>query len=333
LQMRFDICPKLRKPEATFAVYVPVGPSSLESGRVRDLLESLACYEPAVSIVVLIDHGPSPRDFSHLIATSVLPIKVLRHCSQTDRGTWLGAGCVTNLVAIDYISSRQTVEFILKLDTDALVIGPFSQKVASAFYTNPNWGIAGTLGESSNRALRTFKFDAETKALLDAMLDIGRRVMVDSELLDNWDIAWWNLFTESQKEHFVRVSDEIQNALSLAYTGQHCQGGAYAVSRAFIARIRAAGLLDNPTRWLYVPIGEDRMMGVTCAGLGLALGDFSADGEPFGVQNIGLPYETRELTSRGYSIVHSLRNNLFADEQELRRYFRQLRGHRTDASR
>jgi hypothetical protein len=307
------------------AVYIPVGPSPLDLIRVVDLIDSLVVYEPCVKLIALVDHGPKARDFSQIIASHRIPITVLRHHAQIDNGTWLGAGCVTNFVALAFITSQLTVDFVLKLDTDALIIDSFADQISQAFRNNEDWGMAGSVGETCNKALRTRRFDDEALRSVERALVMAGRIQSNPASLQNADIVTWNLFTEAQRQAFQSVCDDFGKALQHGYRGAHCQGGAYAISWALTQRLRTEGFLDEPLRWLYIPMGEDRVMGVCCAALQMTLGDLSCTGEPFGVQNKGLPYIPEELIQRGNSIVHSLRNNPFANEETLRSFFRQRR--------
>lgn len=306
------------------AAYIPVGPSHLDLVRLQDLMESLVTYEPGLKVIVIVDHGPSERDFGDVIASTPLSTVVLRHAPQTDRGTWFGAGCVTNLVALNYLSSYD-LDFILKLDTDALVIASVRETLTEAFRLHPQWGIAGTYGNSSNKAIRTTQYDQLTKRLVEQMIAMAKRLRADPLQLDNNDIVSWNLFTSEQRETFASVCDELSCAFDHGYSGRHCQGGAYAISAAFVRELKIRGWLDNPLRWLYIPFGEDRMMGAYCSAVGMETGDFAAAGEVFGVQDSGLPYIPEELVHRGNSIIHSLRNNRFASEAEIRAFFKSRR--------
>lgn len=309
----------------SFAAYIPVGPSSLDLERVVDLLDSVYAYEPGVRLIVLIDHGPAARDFGRIIGRySPSLVHAIRHSSQSHHGTWKGAGCVTNLVAIDHILSSLEVDFVIKLDTDALVISAFSEKLDNVFSRNPNIGIAGTLGNSCNREMRTYKFNAVAKHLFQEAFNVADRLRVAREGLDNTDIVRWNLFENEQRIDFTAVCAELRSILP-NFDGEHCQGGSYAVSKIFMSRMKSKGRLSNPKRWLYIPIDEDKMMGAYCVSLGLLLADFSGQNQPFGVQAVGLPYTLEKLVERNYSIIHSLRNDNDLSETRIRECFQERR--------
>ena len=53
--------------------------------------------------------------------------------------------------------------------------------------------------------------------------------------------------------------------------------------------------------------------------------NFVADGEVFGVRYKGLPYEPVILVERGYSVIHSVKNDSRMTEEEIREFFRARR--------
>lgn len=310
----------------SFAIYIPVGPSSLDIYRLNDLLSSIRAHEPSVDGIILVDHGATERNFSPVITRFPdLRLEIIKPCFQHDHGTWRGAGCVANLASLKVIIDGMNPDFVLKLDTDALVIGPFGEQLSTILVNNDSLGIVGTLGTSCNMEKRTYAFDTVSKRRFDAAFDVSRRLRNGWQCLDNKDMARWNIFGPRQAAAFRSVCDELQGTLPPDFSGQHCQGGAYGISKEFILRMTNKGYLNDALRWLYIPIDEDKMMGAYCSSVGLALGDLSRSGEPFGVQNVGLAYGPREMLDRGYKIIHSVRNDAAMSENDLRRFFKTAR--------
>jgi hypothetical protein len=304
-----------------FGVYIPVGPSDRDVRRVADLIDSILTYEPAVHEILLIDHGAAPRTFLNVIHKyPSTQINVLKFCVQTDHGSWLGAGCVANLVAIKHLMLHSDLDFILKLDTDALVIAPFCDMLVDRFTGERDAGIAGTRGNSCNRSARSYEYDVVSKRRFDNAVEVAKRVRHDPRELDNIHIVSWNLFSTEHRDDFMSVCDDISEAMFKGFGGEHCQGGAYAISRKFVTLAHARGLFDHPMKWLYVPINEDRMMGMYCRLLGLSLDDYSERNQVFGVQNRDLAYAPEVLIGNGYCIIHSLRAE-DGSEARRRQYF------------
>src|SRR5205814_225286 len=83
-------------------------------------------------------------------------------------------------------------------------------------------------------------------------------------------------------------------------------GGAYAVSRELLVRMRSAHYLDNPSLWLPVDCPEDVMVGIYTRAVGLGFRSFVGDGEVFGVRHRGLPDTPPRLIERSFSVIHSI---------------------------
>ena len=309
-----------------FATYIPVGPTACDMFRAIDLINSLLYFEPEVRAIVVIDHGVPSFDGCEFIKQfHHAPIQIVRHNWHTSFGTWLGTGMVTNLVALGRIFSRIDVDVVIKLDTDALVIGPFYKKLMMLIGSDSRVGICGTLHASCNEAMRTDRFDAETLKQCAEAAYIEEKMRL-GKMLENYEIVRWNLFNAAQRSDFQGIAKELEVARGNGFDGSHCQGGAYAITAAFIEQVHRMGYADNPLRFLYFPVGEDRMMGAYCAALGLQLKDMSGIGEVFGVQSSRLPFAPDELVQRNYSIIHSVRGNQSHSEDDIRGFFAARRG-------
>jgi hypothetical protein len=86
-----------------------------------------------------------------------------------------------------------------------------------------------------------------------------------------------------------------------------------------------AGMLDDPARWLNTRFGDDIMLGVQARALGLDLVGLVADGDPFGLRHIGLADRPARLVERGFSFIHSVKNDPEMPEDEIRRFFAERR--------
>src|SRR5713101_530924 len=113
-----------------FAALIPVGPGALESTRTVDLLDSLFTYEPAAKAVIIDDtHGSGLAAQLQSALTSA--VTIIRHPRAMPTDSSLGPLCAGVLFGIEYIYNSAPVDFIVKLDTDALVIGSFSDKLGT----------------------------------------------------------------------------------------------------------------------------------------------------------------------------------------------------------
>jgi hypothetical protein len=308
--------------KCSFAVYVPIGPSKLDLVRLSDLLTSLLKFEPNVETIILADHGPTSRDFTPFIRQCPREkIHIIRPCRQFHSGTWLGAACAANLIALRLLQDKLEIGYLLKMDTDSLIIAPFSESLAGFFEVHPRAGLVGALGSSCNRSNRSFEWDAVALTQLRSATLLARRLGDSSLALDNKQILSNGLFTHRQVDNFRFVMGSFEKLLNSNYDGSHCQGGAYAVGRELISRLNSLKISRDPSRWLYLRLPEDRMMALCCAACGLEILDFSLDGQSFGVQAQGLAYPPRELLDRGYQIIHSVRSDTLISEANIRSFF------------
>jgi hypothetical protein len=119
------------------------------------------------------------------------------------------------------------------------------------------------------------------------------------------------------------VRNEIRAALAAGYLpGRHCLGGSYVTSAQMISAMAQAGMFDAPLRWLHTRIGDDVMMAVRAAALGFSLNELH---RVFGMMHVGLPDSPQRLHERGFSIIHSVRNDPRWNEADIRAYFRAVR--------
>lgn len=264
-----------------FSVIVPVGPTPTELHRLSALLESLRRHErPSDIQLILIDDALSARlgadDAPGWGSTQIVRTPVWKR-RPPDPHRAMIAGTVCGLRA-----ASPEAQFVLKLDTDALVIDAFSEQLGEAFAGDPRVGILGSYDRTCTGSRRDWSVWAPTlrRATRRWSLRSPRKVTAVRKLLDS---AW--------------AGGEYQ-------LGAHCLGGAYAVSPA-LARRRDLLRWDP---WTRTGVSEDVMMGVLCAAAGLRMRSMTAAGEPFGLAHVGLPGSPEWLLARGHSIVHAVKD-------------------------
>jgi dTDP-4-amino-4,6-dideoxygalactose transaminase len=308
-----------------FAVVIPIGPTAIEVERAVHLLAGLLSWEPSVAWCVLVEDFPHPLGLSELKG---LPGRDrIVELLNPRRGLGFGGTggvCAGVLTAFSWIHSHTDAGFVLKIDTDALVIGPFANAVASRFARMPDVGIAGAIGNSCNPAVRPMQDLSEEPDLLKfrRLLPTARAAGLTDQhtpiVLPEVGEISLPLLTS-----FDAIRPHVEEAVRYGYrTSEYCQGGAYAVSRPMIDRMAAAGYLAHPEAWVHLPVGEDMAMAMYAHAVGLRLDDFSRPGEPFGIQYKALPYTLDELVSYGYGLIHSVRNDARYAEQDIRAFFR-----------
>jgi hypothetical protein len=282
-----------------FAVIVPIGPGTAELRRFNDLLDSLWTYEPGARLCIAIRSSPcrGRAELRHLGKCRFVNL----HVPWRDQGEpLLGRLSASLLLGYRLIHSAGPFEFVLRLDTDALVIAPFRRSVRRFLDSHPETGMLGTLGHTCRRESPYYGCEKTTIS---------------------------DVFTALENSpSSVRIRQHACLAVEHGYAGkEYCQGGAYVLPFRTLNRMRAAGCLDCPEDWLPLAVPEDVMIGMYTRAVGLRSMDCSLSGQLFGNHFSGLAYSPQELVRRGHSIIHSVKRDPNFSEGLIRRYFRKRR--------
>jgi hypothetical protein len=289
-----------------FVVAIPVGAGRVEADRVADLLAALRAHEPLVERVVVVDDEPGR---AHDGAT-VVPNP------RAGRGIGiLGGTCAATLTALRWVQHNAPGATCVRVDTDALVIGPFARSLEEALARHPRAGVFGSCDKTCNGDPRD-------------VAAWGRAVLKHRPPV-------WVWRRPPRRRHDIQlavggrlgaVRRELRAALRNGYRpGEHCIAAACAVTAPMITAMAGAGMLDDSLRWLNTRIGDDIMLGIHARALGLDLVGLVGPGEPFGLRYIGLADTPQRLLDRGFSFIHSLKNDPRLEEAEIRRFFAERR--------
>jgi hypothetical protein len=287
-----------------FAVIVPIGPGETELRRFKELMESLWTYEPKANLCVAIDGSAESRELP--LSQSWLGCRFFTlHAPFGDQGEPLmGRLSASILLALRMVHQAGAFEFVVRLDTDALIIGSFRAAVRSFIELHPEAGMLGTLGCTCRREAPYY--GCESTSISDVV------VALDAAPAGSPSIA--------------RIREHSRLAVENGYAGkEYCQGGAYVLPFHTLVRMSSAGCLDFPEDWLPLEVPEDVMMGMYTRTVGLRSLDFSLPGQPFGNHFRGLAYSPRELVRRGHALIHSTKGDVEHSETEIRSYFRARR--------
>jgi hypothetical protein len=284
-----------------FSVIILVGPSDTDERRLGYLLESLCHHErPSDIEVILIDDAPSPRlsPGSHC-GTAWAAAEIIRTPIWTGRQKPKPTNAMMVGTMSGVSAASPDAEFVLKLDTDALVIGRFSDQLEEAFAADASLGIVGSYDRTCTGSTRDWTV-------------WGPRLLRTRRL---WSRRSPRKVARTRRLlAAARVNSDYQ-------LGAHCLGGAYAISPALARRHD----LLHWEPWYGTLISEDVVMGVLCAAAGLRMRSLTAAGEPFGLAHRGLPGSPEWLLARGHSIVHSVKSPDPELEADMRRAFRESR--------
>jgi hypothetical protein len=207
-------------------------------------------------------------------------------------------------------------DLVVKLDTDALVIAPFVDRVA-AVLEDPAVGMAGTFSRHCDGSPR----DPDRWPFR-----VRRRRFPVRPFREGGDASGRLQIRHTLWGDPAILRRRIARARRCGYGyGDHCLGGAYAVPGRFLDRMADRGWFDDWPAWVPLDIGEDVCIGVYVGAVGLRCLDANQRGEPFGVEYRDLPLPPPELVDAGYAVVHSIKDQDGWTEPEIRAYFQQRR--------
>jgi hypothetical protein len=303
---------------APFAILIPVGPGEKEIERLRDFFDALFFFEPSVACILFVDDvRPARRLEREFTFPAGCRVETIANPRKGRGNGWSGGLAAGVLAGFQWITANTAVEFALKMDTDALVIAPFADKIAQAFRDRPEVSMLGSFSGNPNR-----RYDLpEDYSTAPAMIKLQKPVTVWRRTCDPWPRVQCGLFKRDRLRGAL-----IRRAVTNGYRlGAHCQGGAYAVHMPALRRLQETGVFDEPLLWIWTPCSEDIAMTVSVYACGGAAGDLNGKDEPFGVQSQGLPAEPRNLVERGFSIIHSVKDFHDAREADTRAFFQARR--------
>ncbi|MGI9087606.1 MAG: hypothetical protein ACR2HH_07710 [Chthoniobacterales bacterium] len=300
-----------------FVALIPIGPGETERERLSDLLASLFHFEaPEESGVLLVNDGNSRSQLQELISPyPLVQSAILDNPREGVGDAWSDGLAVGIFAGLHYLAEHLSgAQFVLKLDTDSLVISPFADKIERFFLNQPTIGMVGShLREPGG---------APTNSI--AVWTPRIKKLLRYFTIWNTPTGWQVQFGLWGRDH--RIRKLIAQASDRGYTfGESCIGGGYALSAATVQKIHHARLLDDPKLFLHRPITEDVIVSLLAHAVGMRLADFNDESQPFGVLWRGLCASPTKLLSRGYSIIHSVKDSPDHSESDTRAFFAKRR--------
>lgn len=229
--------------------------------------------------------------------------------TQRPMGGWAGL-YINEATAFRHALERYDFDVLLKLDTDALVIGPEPAREAVELFNRcPKIGMAGQYPNDY----------------------FGKP----------WDRGWprdrvlngattWKYIRRPFSNWYLRKI--YRKALANGYeAGESVFGGAYFMSFDCLQKLAKAGFLPM-LQLRGLNMGEDHIFSLLVKAVGLELGNLADAGQPFGLSWKGLPVSPERLRTDAKKIVHSTRYFEEMKEEEIRAYFRQFRRSATQTS-
>lgn len=290
------------------AVLIPVGPGRAEIDRLADTLDSLFHHEPAVSHVVLVDDAWPARDLEtlHAFPDGCRMVSVVNPRKGRGNG-WSGGLAVGIQAGLRWIARHADCDIVLKLDTDALVIAPFVERIGRDFSEHAGACMLGYVPNDQCTAPALRK--------LQRPLTVWRRTSSPRPRLQCL------LFRHDRhRRRLIRAA--VRNGYPL---GAYCQGGAYALQASALASMLHHGALDHPLLWVWTPCGEDVVLTLSVYASGGNVVSLEGPGRAIRTWHKSLPDTPDRLIAQNAAIIHSVKSHAGTKENDIRSYFRTRR--------
>jgi len=271
------------------AVIIPAGPRD----DILDTLASVRQYTDSSRVIVVIDDTSGAHgDLAALSpGVTVLPPAAARP------GTW-GGLWIKVAAAYRWVLERYRPGLILRLDADALMLGPGLETVAEeAFARLPQAGLLGSYRTGPDGGPRDFS-------------PVARQLRAE---------------TGPAGLRHPRLRAGLRGVLAAArehgYTdGEHVLGCGYLHSFAAAGALYRGGWLDLP--WLEPSrLGDDQIMSLLTVATGYQIADFGGPTDPLALKWRGLPAHPDRLIETGKLITHSVRSWESLTERQIRDIF------------
>jgi hypothetical protein len=265
-----------------------------------DTLDSVLCYAGASRIVVVVDDTGGNDDFAKRAEVMSDEIAVIPAPPQAMGG--YGGLWVKIAVGYRWMLERYAPQVILKLDTDALLIGDgLADHAAKRFAADPSVGLIGPYRIAADGSVRDWSWGARMLRIESGPLGLRYPSMRASQR---------RLLKLARPNGYIY--------------GEHALGGGYIHSLSLADDIHARG-------WWNIPalassrLGEDMIMGLLAVAAGYRIGDFGRPEDPVAARWRGLPAHPDELLAAGKLLTHSVRSWNDLQEPEIRRIFGEAR--------
>ena len=307
--------PRPGLPALKFGIIIPVGPSANDVERAGDVLASVLAYEPETPLVLFIDDGGKDRrldeKFRATATCRLVNIFNTRNGHGIGETSGLSAGM---LLAIAWLHANADCGFVMKLDTDALIIAPFAEKILRTLAARPDVGMVGLYDRMCDGSVRDQTSFRKMLGKLASPFAVWRNP------------PGWGYLTVHLWGRGATIRRQITEAIRAGYRpAEFILGGAYAFTGEAVRRFAKHGFLDDPHLWLGTHFSEDVVLSMYVCATGLRLHGMTADGEPFAVQHYGLPDTPERLVERGYSVIHSVKSDARFSEAAIREFYRKRR--------
>lgn len=278
-------------------VVIPVGPAC-HVEFIADTIRSVLHYTAAPPKIILADD--SQKGTGESVRIMFPDTEVV--ASEKSLGKL--CGLYINLSnAYQYALNNYSFDALLRLDTDALVIGNDPAREAiNLFKQHPEIGLAGQYpndynGNEWDKGWPRFQLSRFT------------------HILKMWKHAFIN----------IPLRKYYRRAVKHGYImGESVFGGSYIFSEKGLQKLSDAKLLPANI-FKTLDLEEDHLFSLLIKSVDMHFGDLSSGDKPFACSWKGLPDSPEHLHKNGKKIIHSVRYYNNMKEPEIRTYFKQIR--------
>jgi len=285
-------------------VVIPVGPGC-HPAYILDTIDSIKKYIYCSYHIIISDDSHNPV-VSEAIGKQHPDVIILKTTKNHGKGLGL---YITLSNAFCYALDKFDFSALLRLDTDALIVGPEPEaKILDFFNSNPSIGLAG----------RYVKGLSSPDQFGNIWQNGGRRPIV----------AIAKIFTKYYLRHpFInwKIRKVLFNAINNGYDlGEFVFGGTYAFSSTGLEKLRENNLLPMK-KVLGADLEEDHFFSMLMVAIGMGLGDLASGDNPFACAWKGLPASPETILNANKKIIHSTRYWGDMKEEEVRKFFSDTR--------
>lgn len=304
-----SIAANQRATATKVAMVIPTGPNIKDRAGVADLLESIATYEAGLGPVVIINDRNDRQALSALLEENNIPGVVLEHPRAGIGNHWLGRLSHGLGHGYSWVREHHPDHHILRIDTDALIIGPFIDRLERLLKAAPELGMIGSGSPAAPGAGNWW---------VGRIYRMSRLVTRDET---NGKIQFNLVGQRGKLRRFVR------QAMSHGYApGTGITGGAYLITAEANRRFGALSALRDDMVTTNDFLGEDSFWSIAIFAAGMRILNQENPGDIFGVCWKGLPGKSLdEVVARANPIIHSLKDHPPFTEETSREFFRKLR--------
>lgn len=287
-------------------VLIPAGPDTVRE-YLDDTIESVNHHVGVSKCVIAVIDDSRQNRFETLSASfpNIVIIKPSdAHEEQTS--TTRGLLFFKQARALKHLIQEYRFDILLRLDTDALVIGDAPHEDILRFLTShPEVGMVGA-----------FKCRGDGSDKTAAMAVKGQQ-----------------LWREMSLRHCVRrpslvrvLRSLVRRAEAHGYSrGDMCTGGALFMAPRAISAMNENGFFDLDVL-RNSNLMDDALLGLLCCAAGYRLSDLPDGHDVLAVNWRNLPMSVEALVSRKKKVVHPVKTEDLSIEPRVRAYFRTLRG-------